>query len=266
MIRRIFSLIFLVLASNSTHAALQFGCNFTVRATAPIAGEVFYRQIPWSGYSPTGGEGCNQQVEYSYNVQEPGLPATTRVSVKSSLTRQGDTWIFDSSATSSTYASANNINSFSDATADISTTINIISSSPFQYSASLEAQGVSLGSRRAFAAARYGIDNAVMAGESSLITLPGYGNQFDYKGDTFSFSGEVSQAPFYAINLGGDAYSRPLYSLGSTHEATFHYRIEFSEITIVPVPPTSYLMVCGLAWICLFKRKLLTFRLSAKII
>lgn len=255
MIRRIFGLIFLILAANSTQAALLFGCNFTVRATAPIAGEVFYSQIPWSGYSPPGGEGCNQQVEFSYNIQESELPATTRVSVQSSLTRQGDTWIFDSSATSSTYASANNINSFSDATADISTTINIISSGPFRYSLTLEAQGVNVGSRRAFAAARYGIDEAVMAGESSLITLPNYGNQFEYKGDTFMFGAEVTQAPFYAVNLGGDAYSRPLYSLGCAHEATFHYRIEFSEISSIPLPPTVYLMACGLMFIRLSKHR-----------
>lgn len=256
MFYRIIGLCFLTLISNSVQAALEFGCNFTVRATAPIEAEVFYRQIPWSGYSPTGGEGCNQQVEFSYSVQGQGSPATTRVSVNSSLTRQGTTWIFDSSATSSTFAAAGDAISFADATADISTTINIISSGPFQYSASLEAQGVSLGSRRAFAAARYGIDNAVMAGERSLITLPGYGNQFDYKGDTFSFSGEVSQAPFYAVNLGGDAYSRPLYSLGGAHEATFHYRIEFSEISTIPLPPTSYLLACGLILMRLLKHRL----------
>lgn len=261
MNRRTFALLFLALISSSAQAALQFGCNFTVRATtfaaaenSPEVGEEFYRQIPWSGYSPTGGEGCNQQVEYSHTTQVPGAVATASVSTQSTLTRQGDIWIFESTATTRTAASSTQVMSYPTATADVSTTINIIASGPFRYSLTLAAQGVSIGDRRAFAAARYGIDEAVMAGESSLITLPNYGSQFDYQGDSFAFSGEVTQAPFYAVNLGGDAYSRPLYSLGGTHEATFNYRIEFSEITPVPLPPTAWLMGCGLIMLGIFKR------------
>lgn len=260
---RTLALLFLFLASSSTHAALQFGCNFTVRATALAAaenttesGEEFYLQIPWSGYSPTGGEGCNQQVQYSHTTQVPGAIATANVTTQSSLTRQGELWIFESTATTSTVASTTNIMSYPTATADVSTTINIIATGPFRYSLTLTAQGLSMGDRRAFAAARFGWDEAVFAGDNTLIALPNYGDQFDYQGPSFEYSAEVTQAPFLPVNLGGDAFSRPIGLVNGNHAATFTYRVEFAEISSIPLPPSAWLMGCGLIILGLYRRSI----------
>jgi hypothetical protein len=218
-------------------------------------------QLTPSGVGNSSLEKCGLSFSYSPSITILNTSAQATVSVVNNLTINGDTYIFESSGTSSAASYIDSIHEkspWADAMSRARSEIEIYSDTPFNYRLSMSSYGTGSALQRGFDGVSFHYNDGrisksvgdarglnVYEEEGYITVLPGAKRRV-------VFVGQSDTRGMVSTEL-GEVLSSPL--VGTEPGTIWSYRLELSPASPVPEPASQWMILSGLLGLGIWSRR-----------